>query len=272
VVVGVFALATACGMVRAGPAGTGDYSPDGGDFAITSSSGGSNGVADLDATVSCVPTAVITSSHQGYRTADAPSDACLDADGGGTWEAYFDDCLGTSRDTTRCGMYKAANPACTACIVTSYSTASHYGPILDYGEYVGGNVAGCLELTTPGNASCAKTVQALTDCELGACEANCPVVDSTSLAAREQCEAEADTSVCSTVFATATACRATEADAGEASLCLAGPFKDFYDAVVPLFCAQPGADGGAPREAFDAGRADAGESLDDAGVAAPRDY
>ena len=69
-------------------------------------------------------------------------------------------------------------------------TADRLGPILDYGEFVGGNVAGCIEVTTPERPHRArKSVQALTDCELAACQANCPVSDSTSLTAREQCAA-----------------------------------------------------------------------------------
>lgn len=277
---GVLVFVAGCGVVKAGALngsnGGGDVADGGSGFEF-GGGGEDGGSAELDATVSCLPTSVITLTHQGYRSADSPSDACLGADGGGTWEAYFDACLGPHRTTDACADYKAANPACTACIVTSYSAASSYGPILDYGEYVGGNVAGCLELTMPGNASCAKTVQALTDCELAACAANCPVVDSASLSAREQCESEADMGVCNSVFTTAADCKAMEADAGVPTLCLAGPFEDFYDAVVPLFCGRTSGDlGGLVDSGTDVvppgdGGRDAGALVEDAGDRATRD-
>jgi hypothetical protein len=209
-----------------------------------------------------------------YLPAEPPSGACLDADGGGIWDGFFEACLGPMRDSAACDSYKdtPANAACAACVLTPY-TAEQLGPILDFGEFVGGNVAGCIEITTPGDPSCPRAVQALTDCEIAACEANCPVDDPTSLAARQQCAMEADQTGCLSFSLKATACRAAELDAGLAGPCTNAGFMDFYDNVVPLFCGQPSAadvavagdaavsdgsadvltDGGAPAAVSDAG-------------------
>ena len=171
-------------------------------------------------------------------------------------------CLGPNKSADACTSYKASatNAACAACVLTPYS-ADRLGPILDYGEFVGGNVAGCIELSVPGDpSSCANAVQALTDCEVAACQANCPVSDTTSLAAREQCSTDADATGCRLFFEAASACRAAETDAGVASACMNGAFQDFYDAVVPLFCGQATADAAA---IFDASSGDAGATLMD---------
>jgi hypothetical protein len=84
------------------------------------------------------------------------------------------------------GAATPAHAACAACVLTSY-TSDPLGPIIDYGEFVGGNVAGCIELEAPRELACAKAVQALTGCEIAACEANCPVSNETSLMGREAC-------------------------------------------------------------------------------------
>jgi hypothetical protein len=140
---------------------------------------------------------------------------------------------------------------------------------------VGGNVAGCIELEVPSDPSCPKAVQALTECELAACAANCPVTDPTSLSARNGCAMEADRTACLSLYQMAANCRAREAEAGLGSPCAIGPFKDFYDAVVPLFCAVRPRDGGAGDAAafdaaaadLDAGRGDAATLPEDAGRA-----
>jgi hypothetical protein len=88
------------------------------------------------------------------------------------------------------------------------------------------------------------------------------VSDPTSLTARDECAAEADMTVCKSLYQMTQACRGDEADAGQGAACSTTAFKDFYDAVVPLFCGPQAADGGATdggaRPGLDAGAADAG--------------
>jgi hypothetical protein len=167
-------------------------------------------------------------------------------------------CLGPNKSDEQCNVYKAtpSNAACAACVLTPY-TADRLGPILSFGEFVGGNVAGCIEVTTTSQSDllCAQKVQALTDCEIHACQANCPVTDRQSLADRQHCASEADKmGLCFAYAGMASACQAAEADAGLAEPCMNAGFKAFYDAVVPLFCGQATVDAGAQ---LDAGSADA---------------
>jgi hypothetical protein len=203
-----------------------------------------------DAGSSCHPSAVLTYVPTTYRAAQPRSTACLGADGGSTIEDFFDACLGPNKPKDACSDYNAvpSNAACAACVLTPYD-ADSLGPILNYGEFVGGNVAGCIERTAPADTSCARAVQALTDCEVAACQANCPVTDATSLAAREACASAADANGCSPYLAVAAACRSSEADAGLAVPCTNVAFKDFYDAVVPYFCGIAPLDASAPSDA-----------------------
>jgi hypothetical protein len=244
VLVGLLA-ASGCAAVSSGSAGTtGDSSGD------DASLGGNGMLPSADAASSCHPSTVLTYVPSSYRTAQPPSTACLGPDGGSTVEDFFDACLGPNKSKDGCTDYNAvpANAACAACVLTPYD-ANRLGPILDYGEFVGGNVAGCIERTAPADLSCARAAQALTDCEVAACQANCPVTDAPSLAAREACSAAADASGCSSYLAAASACRATEADAGLALPCTNVAFKDFYDAVVPYFCGIAPLDASAPLDA-----------------------
>jgi hypothetical protein len=257
------ALAGGCGVVSS----PGLPLPPEGDASLGASSGG----GEADAASSCHPSDVLTFVQGSYQPAAPPSGACLGADGGELWEGFYDACLGPGpgKSDANCNAYKQtlSNAACAACVLTSY-TADPLGPIVSFGEFVGGNVAGCIEATTPADAapparssrlSCAKAVQALIDCENAACQANCPVTDPQSLTDRQNCASEADQMGCQLFFGMAKAC--AETDAGVAGPCMNSGFKAFYDVVVPLFCGQPTVDAGA---GLDTGAGDAalGPSLD----------
>jgi hypothetical protein len=207
--------------------------------------GAGSSSGEADATSSCHASAVLTYMQGNYQPAAAPSGACLGADGGGTWDDFYVSCLGPDKSQDQCSAYQQvpANAACAACILTPY-TSSRLGPILDFGQFVGENIAGCIEIATPSDPSCPKAVQALTGCEIAACQANCPVDDPASLATRQQCAADADRAGCLSFFQMASACQATEADAGLAGPCASTGFKDFYDNAVPLFCGQTAVDAG----------------------------
>jgi hypothetical protein len=256
--VGVVAASSwgaACGVVT----GTTSGSPGAGPAVTFDASAG--GFAVIDAGPVCHPSDLLTYVPGSYKPAAIPSSVCLGDDGGPTWDAFYDACLGPNKDTTSCDAYQASpeNAACAACIVTPFTDGT-LGPILDYGEFVGGNVAGCIELAAPTEIACARAVQAQTDCELAACQANCPVSDPTSLTARDACTMAADMAGCSSFVQAASACRAAEADAGTAAPCAPAAFKDFYDLVVPLFCGQSGEDAGP----LDAGSAESDASVSDA--------
>jgi hypothetical protein len=247
-----------CGVsVRSSSDGTGASS--GMDGSVDGAAFGAAG----DAASSCHASDVQTYVSSGtYQAAAAPSDACLGvSDAEAPWTVFYDLCFGPSRSMAKCTAFaqEPASAACASCILTPF-TAMRLGPILDYGGFVGGNVPGCIEVTgsAPDSVDCASAYQALSDCEVAACQANCPVNDPTSLAAREQCTQVAD----------ATGCKSyrdavySHCPAALTAACSQEMFQDFYDAIVPLFCARAAPDGGAQDDAgapaVDAASGDAG--------------
>lgn len=220
-------------MVTSAPSISASAGPD-------ASTGFAAGFGEVDASSSCHASDVLTYVQGSYQPAATPTGACLGADGGELWDDFYASCLGPDKSSDKCTDYKQTpeNAACAACVLTPY-TAPELGPILDFGEFVGLNVAGCIEIAAPSDPSCPKAVQALSDCEIAACQVNCPVSDPTSLEARQQCSMEADDSGCASFQMMAAQCQTAEMDAGLASPCDNGGFTEFYDAVVPLFCGQP---------------------------------
>jgi hypothetical protein len=178
---------------------------------------------------------------------------------------FYDACIGPLRTSTACDAFmsdKTTGP-CAACILTP-DGASHDGPLINHGTFITANVAGCIELTDRSSLMCARVVQALGGCELAACQANCPVNDSASLAAYDTCAGQADQAGCQS-YAEAAAC-IDAGDAGLSAQCLTTSFPDFYNQVVPLFCGAPppGLDGAVLPE-FDAST-DAGAAAADAAM------
>jgi hypothetical protein len=188
----------------------------------------------------CRPGDVATYRPAAYVPATAAhKGACSDID----IQIFFDTCLGPTKSSAGCSAFKSGKTtgACAACIVTP-ATADHYGPVIDDGGFVTANVAGCIELTDDLNGfACAKSVQALSGCELAACQANCPVNDTASRAAFDACAAQAahGEGSCQYYDTMASQCSDAERDAGQAAACLLSVFKNFYDTVVPLFCGSP---------------------------------
>jgi hypothetical protein len=170
-----------------------------------------------------------------YHPATGPfQGACIARtdDGPNPIRAYFDACLGENRSVRACTDFKHDYEACAKCIQTP-TTAARYGPLIEYGRFVFPNVPGCLELIKPVQLSCAKSLQAISSCELAACGANCPVRDATTLAAYSSCAAEADHGGCAAYAAAATCFSPSVAPT------CAQDFQHFYDSVVPLFCGPP---------------------------------
>ena len=245
-----------------GPSGAGSTSGSGGPAS------GADSAVSTDAASSCHASDVQTYVPSGmYQAAADPSDACLGVEGAEPlYEAFYDYCLGPNKSKAACSTFEQdpASAACASCVLTPFMTP-RLGPILDYGGFVGGNVPGCIEVTEPPpeNTGCASAFQALSDCELAACQVNCPVSDSASLVAREQCADAADATGCKSYSdAASSKCPSVRSDAGIASACMDTAFKDFYDVVVPLFCARSVSDAGAPADAAapatDAAAGDAG--------------
>jgi hypothetical protein len=189
-----------------------------------------------DAGNTCQPGDVRTFQPSNYHPAAPTSQgACLVSGRGDRIQQFYDACLGGAATNDACISFKTYHPACANCIVTP-DTAEHYGPLIDHHGFLAMNVAGCLELAVPAAISCAKSVQALSGCDLAACEANCRVSDAKSLAEYDTCASVADGAGCSP-YAAAAACAGALRDAGsESSRCLETDFGRFYHEVVPLFC------------------------------------
>jgi hypothetical protein len=215
-------------------------------MATGSGDGGTSPSGDANA---CRPGDVETYQPKAYRPAAAAwQGVCSAAQIGG----FYDDCLGAQATTTTCDAFKAdkTSSPCAACIET-LDGASHDGPLISHGTFLTTNVAGCVELTDPAGLSCAKALQALSGCQLYACEANCPVNDSASRMAFDSCADQASHAGCASYY-TATGCASSERDSGRAADCLLPAFLDFYNAVVPLFCGAPASDFDAGSPQFDA--------------------
>ncbi len=178
----------------------------------------------------CGPGDVQTFQPGAYVPASAPQDVC----GPGTIEDLYTYCLGPYASVGSCSTFQTLNQDCFDSVLTQ-STASSCGPIIDYQGFVEANIAGCVELTSHGELASAKSVQALTGCQLAACQANCPVRNASSLADLEGCTTDAETGGCQ-AYATAASCFTAD-DSGPLSVCMVTDFYLFYEAVAPLFCA-----------------------------------
>jgi hypothetical protein len=217
----------------------GTWTSDGG--MVTGSSGGSSGGTSSGSYGdggACQPGSVQTFQPSAYRPATAAwQGVCVPHGGADPIQLFHDKCLGGA-SASLCDEFKQDYPACASCILTP-DTADHYGPLIQHGGFVTGNVAGCLELTDPGALSCAKSVQALDQCELASCEANCPVTDSNTFGAYTSCATQAGRNGCGAYDTAATTCTEPLYDAGPEATCLVSDFTTFYYSVVPLFCGPP---------------------------------
>jgi len=223
--------AVGCGTVTAPSGGATSGGGDG-------TSGGATLVGPAGSASACQPGVVSTYVPGTYQGATgAWQGVCVD-DGQDLIGQYYDACFGDAATPAACTAFKttsATTAACAACILTPVA-APLLGPIIDYGGFVGKNTAGCIELVDPGGLPCATAVQALTGCELQACQANCPVSSPASLDDYYECAQVADSAGCASYAATASCSQGL--DGSPASVCDSAAFKDFYDAVVPLFCGQ----------------------------------
>jgi hypothetical protein len=193
----------------------------------------------------CAPGDVQTFVPGSYVHANQPKpDACQ----GDSVALLYNACFGVNATVTSCAAFQTLNAACYACAVTP-STASSYGPIIDYSSFVETNLAGCAEVVEAGATTCAGPVQALAECQLAACETNCPVTDTATLNTFSACTDAADRGGCQ-AYNEAASCFAV--DAGALAICDSSDFRTFFLSVVPLFCASSSEEGGAAPSSRDA--------------------
>lgn len=229
-----FALAEGCGPVSSDVPLSASTDGGAGDGATAGGDGAGSGYETWDASA-CAPGDVQTFQPGPYVPASKLVGACLSGDISTLYEA----CFSPSANVSTCTAFQQKSKesaACYSCVLTP-STASSYGPIINYTEFIAANVAGCIELVSQGVLACAKPAQALSECELAACEANCPVRDASSLTAFQGCTTQAKSGGCQ-AYDAAAACFTSELEAGSLSVCDPSEFRTFFDLVVPLFCGQ----------------------------------
>jgi hypothetical protein len=215
---------------------------------------------------SCHPGNVLTFVAPEYRHASTSLGACTSSQIAG-YEGCVDPQTAWSDAGEECQGDAGSQGPCPPCIVTP-ATASGYGPFVSSDGLVERNTAGCIEIEAPAMISCAKAVQALTDCEHYACEANCPVTDAVSLAAYQACATSADQSGC---YAYSQAAQCVAEGDGGIEICETPSFEAFYDAIVPLFCGPPATAGDASNGTADASAAEGTDAAAGLAEAAPVD-
>jgi hypothetical protein len=155
--------------------------------------------------------------------------------------AFYDACLGPNGSGSACNAWTtaAANTACDACLETQH-TASGFGALVEAGGIVYANIPGCVALVEPCNQPCAQAVQALVQCDLGACD---PVSACTSQTAYDACRTAAENGTCACgSFVAPANCLGAVATAGHPAFaaCLgsqtSGDFQTVFAAVATTIC------------------------------------
>jgi len=118
--------------------------------------------------------------------------------------------------------------------VVSASTDASWGPIVVFGDITVVNQPGCLDLVDPSAADCAGAAEAQTECEHAWCDAACPVTDSPSLTAWQECAAEADQGACAGYDGTCLDA-VLGADGGGVA-CAGADFVTAFVNVATVFC------------------------------------
>lgn len=165
-----------------------------------------------------------------------PQDACSPTQLADFYAKCLDE---TTADTQDCQDFVTANTTCAKCLETSAS-ASAWGPVVSRQGLVSINVAGCIALVTgdKGPMSCAAKYQAADDCTTQACEANCPIDenDPATFTAYEACLGQAAEGGCKAYHDAL-----CKVDGSPIAQCTDHQsFKEYYDAIAPLFCSAGG--------------------------------
>jgi hypothetical protein len=196
-----------------------------------------------DAPLVCPPANLDEWNAGNYRHAQAvQSSACTAL----LMNDYYSSCLGPTATQDACNQSwgageDAAHATCQTCILTP-SSASLWGPLVDYGTGGDGgaggtvsvNVAGCVEILDPAQLPCAMSVQLADECQHAACDPGCPVSDTASFDDWQACINASAQGVCLQYLQSASC--VTGEDAGPAAACVTGQtFLDLFFAIVLVF-------------------------------------
>jgi hypothetical protein len=228
----------ALGFAACSSKGSAPRSSTGDSAAPTDGSGG------IDAPLACPPASLDEWSAGAYHHAQPLQPAACNAL---LLNDYYTNCLGPSSSQDACNQEWGAgeDPAhatCQSCILTP-SSATVWGPLIDYGTGGDGgaggtvalNVAGCVEILDPSQLVCATSVQVADECQHAACDTSCPVTDVASYTDWQACIDAAGTGEC-VAYLQSAACVNAE-DAGPAAACVTGQtFEDEFFAIADVFC------------------------------------
>jgi len=161
---------------------------------------------------------------------------------------YYNACLGSDASQESCDEdwgagEDAAHATCQSCILTP-SSASLWGPLIDYGTGADGgaggtvsvNVAGCVQILDPSQLPCAMSVEEADECQHAACDPGCPVSDAASFADWQACiQASGAQDECGPYLQSASCVNGE--DAGPAAACVTGQtFEDVFFSIASVFC------------------------------------
>jgi hypothetical protein len=207
--------------------------------------GAEAGAADgaiADAPLACPPAPLDEWTAPAYRHAQARQPGACSAQ---LVADFYQSCLAPAASSDACNQawgagQDQAHQTCHACLVTP-SSASAWGPLVDYGTTVSVNVAGCLELLDPAQIACSASVQAADACQHQACDGACPVsaADAASFGDWQACIASTGQQAgeCRAALEAATCAAELEGDAGPAVVCVAGKsFQDDFLSIAAVFC------------------------------------
>jgi hypothetical protein len=154
-------------------------------------------------------------------------------------DEYYQDCLsiGGAQACTAFGPgVDPAHQACGKCISSNFGDPT-WGPLVRSANIFEANGSGCMALLDPSALDCAKSVQALDQCERAACDPVCGAGSATAFDEWDQCTAAANACGCKSWFAASNCVKDVAADGGPAAACLVGQtFQDFFSVTAAAFC------------------------------------
>ena len=178
----------------------------------------------------CAPSSAAGWSPVWVPPTGASQGACTASDLANLYAA----CFGATASSDTCSSYQSSSPTCASCVLSA-SRDPTWGPIVVFNNTTTINQPGCIALVDPAAGACAESAQAQAECEHALCDSNCPVSDSTSLAAWQQCTAQAGAGACSAYDST---CLNAAEDAG-GSACGGADFATTFKNVATVFCGSP---------------------------------
>jgi hypothetical protein len=177
----------------------------------------------------CAPSSAAGWSPTWVPPTGASQGACAPQDLADLYAA----CFGADATGDTCSSYESGSPTCASCVLSA-STDAGWGAIVVFADTTVVNQPGCLDLVDPAEAACAGAAESQTECEHALCDSSCPVSDAPSLAAWQQCAAQADRDACGGYDGTCLDA-ALGVDGGGAA-CGGADFATAFANVATVFC------------------------------------